>query len=489
MVAPPTPNGASSSSPPAVEPRVAHKHEPARSLEQSDELPGGAEPEPLAVPEPALPELEEDAVAPSDELAGKSPWRSYKETLSNLSRRIVDLQRGMSILPLLRWDDGVEDAFRASRGRELPRVNREWWTKLELEFEPRTRIEEFEEIARDVKRELGDNDPFAPILVATVLEYRDVVHLLTARGTRGFYRRSRALWGSPKDALPGWDMCVRDVGFALYDALAKVASSPELAPDGSNMSAEDAAEVLRTRFDRVFGPSVVDVMVDGDLLADASAVGDRVKLRQGAKFCMQELDVLEVHEGWVHIATTLNGLAQPVARWLAKGPPRTTTTQEGIAVLTEIFTGRSYVQRARKLNDRLLAIDKAEDGASFLDVYEWYRTEGYDEDECFSHTRRVFRGGVLQGGAPFTKDISYAKGLVLCFDFLQEAVLAGRLDHVPMLFAGKVAHEDVAVLAEHVADGMVRPPRFLPPPFRDPRGLAVWLAYSSLLKRRCAAGR
>jgi len=43
------------------------------------------------------------------------------------------------------------------------------------------------------------------------------------------------------------------------------------------------------------------------------------------------------------------------------------------------FTFRSYPKRARKLNDRILAVDKAEDGANFIDVFEWYRTEGYEE--------------------------------------------------------------------------------------------------------------
>ena len=420
---------------------------------------------------------------------GSAPWRSYKECVAALGRRIVEAQRNLSVLPMLRWDAGVEEAFRASRGRELPRVSRDWWEKVELEFDPRRKMEELEEIARDVRRDLGASDPFAPMLEQTALEYRDVVSLLLARGTREFHRWSKALWGSPKDMLPGWDLCVRDVGLAMYGALARIAAAPALAPDDSDIDAEAAVAELRGRFDRVFGEGVVEVVVDADLLADASAVGDRVKLRQGARFCRQELDVLEVHEGWVHIATTINGQAQPVARWLAKGPPRTTKTQEGLAVLTEVFTGRSYVQRARKLNDRLIAIDKAEDGASFLDVYEWYRTEGYDEDECFAHTRRVFRGGLLEGGAPFTKDISYAKGMVLCFDFLREAVLGGRVDRVPLLFAGKVAYEDVAVLAEHVDDGMVKLPRFLPPPFEDVRGLAVWLAYSSVLGRRWRTGK
>jgi hypothetical protein len=90
--------------------------------------------------------------------------------------------------------------------------------------------------------------------------------------------------------------------------------------------------------------------------------------------------------------------------WLAKGPPRTTAVQEGLP-LVEIFTFRSTPRRAKKLNDRILAVDKAEDGASFLDVFEWYGIgqRGTTSEECFQNTRRVFRGGLMEGGAPFTR--------------------------------------------------------------------------------------
>ena len=175
-------------------------------------------------------------------------------------------------------------------------------------------------------------------------------------------------------------------------------------------------------------------------------------------FSQRDIDILEVHEGWVHVATSLNGQAQTVAQWLAKGPPRTTTVQEGLAALCEIFTFRTYPRRARRLNDRVLAVDKAEDGASFLDVFEWFRTEGYDEEECFHNTRRIFRGGVVDGGAPFTKDACYCKGIVLNYAFIRSAIQHNRVDLIPFLFVGKVAHEDVPVLARRVNDGVVKPP-------------------------------
>ena len=52
---------------------------------------------------------------------------------------------------------------------------------------------------------------------------------------------------------------------------------------------------------------------------------------------LDDLRLLEVHEGWVHLGTTLNGQSQPVCTFLSKGPPSSTLTQEGLAVLTEVF--------------------------------------------------------------------------------------------------------------------------------------------------------
>jgi uncharacterized protein (TIGR02421 family) len=234
----------------------------------------------------------------------------------------------------------------------------------------------------------------------------------------------------------------------------------------------------------------VRVEADDGILADAAAGSDYVKVRTGAKFSPRDIDILEVHEGWVHVATSLNGQAQPVAKWLAKGPPRTTAVQEGLAALLEMFTFRTYPRRARRLNDRVLAVDKAEDGASsFLDVFEWFRTEGYDETECFHNTRRVFRGGVLEGGAPFTKDACYCKGIVLNYAFIRSAIQHDRADLIPFLFVGKVAHEDVPVLARRVTDGVVKPPRSCPRCSRPERaGHLDGVLHVLLAARRRAAG-
>jgi uncharacterized protein (TIGR02421 family) len=418
------------------------------------------------------------------------PWRSYKEILAALAQRLLEAQRPIRILQSLRWDGEVEEEFLRARARELPRVT----YGADLGFDPDAKIRELDGILTDTDRELGAHDRLGGILRATVDEYREVVRMLVARGTQGFYTSSRKLYGSTKDTFPDGQTTVLDMGLVLYDLFTAVGGERLGAPQPRDITAEAAAVELNARFDRFFGgrgkaeaqgrvPASIRVEVDDSLLADAAAGSDYVKIRSGATFSRSDVDILEAHEGWVHLATSLNGQAQPVARWLAKGPPRTTAVQEGLAALVEIFTFRSTPRRAKKLNDRILAVDKAEDGASFLDVFEWYRTEGYEEAECFQNARRVFRGGLLTGGAPFTKDACYCRGIVLNYAFMRAAIQLDRAELIPFLFVGKVAHEDVPILHAHVTDGIVKPPPFLPPIFEDLNGLAIWLCYSSFFSR------
>lgn len=430
------------------------------------------------------------AEAPSDThpsippLPAAGPWRSYKEIVAQIATRIVDAQRPIRVLQAVRWDHSIEEEFRKSRFREMPKVDVDYYTAQDLGFDTREKAAEFEEIARDIDKELGESDAIGAILTSTALEYRDVVRMLGARGTKGFYAFSRKLYGSPKDKFPDGKTSLRELGHVLYEILTNIDETLLGQSYERNIDAADAAADLNQRFASYFGEhTAVRVEVDDMLLSDAAAGSDYVKVRSGAKFSARDIDILEVHEGWVHVATSLNGQAQTVAKWLAKGPPRTTTVQEGLAALCEIFTFRTYPRRARRLNDRVLAVDKAEDGASFLEVFEWFRTEGYDEEECFHNTRRIFRGGVMEGGAPFTKDACYCKGIVLNYAFIRSAIQHNRVDLIPYLFVGKVAHEDVPVLARRVNDGVVRPPRYLPPMFRDLNGLAIWMAYSTFFTR------
>ncbi len=406
------------------------------------------------------------------------PWLSYKERVSRLAQRLVDAQRPIRVLNAIKWDVSVFEGCRDSGWRKLPVVSPEDYGRISLGFDPVSKQAEFAAIILDVQADLG-NDGIGQILKHTAEQYIDVVAMLVARGTTRFYDLSRSLYGSPKDTFHGGDTQVRDVSQQMYDILTGLDDSVLGVEMPRDITAERAVEVLNARLADYFGERAVRVILDDGIVADAAAGSDYIKIRRGALFSERDLKLLEVHEGWVHVATSMNGQAQPVARWLSIGPPRVASTQEGLAALLEVLTLTSHPHRARRLNDRVLAVDKAEDGANFLEVFEWFRTEGYDDETCFWNTQRVFRGGVTSGGAPFTKDIVYTYGIVSTLNFLTSAIAVGRADLIRWLYVGKVALEDLHTFAEHAHEGLVRPPRYIPPMFKDLNGLSIWLGISA----------
>jgi uncharacterized protein (TIGR02421 family) len=173
----------------------------------------------------------------------------------------------------------------------------------------------------------------------------------------------------------------------------------------------------------------------------------------------------------------MNGLAQPVCTFLGKAAPRTTVTQEGLAVLTEMLNLRSHPMRLAKLMRRIEAIEMVANGASFLEVFEALRVEGLTEDDAWVTTSRVFRGSVPEGG-PFTKDLGYGKGLILVLMYVRMAIRFGKTARVPLLFSGKVDLLDMAALHQLHDEGLVEDAAFVPPPFNDMAALGTTLALS-----------
>jgi len=411
-----------------------------------------------------------------------SPWRSYKERLARLAQRLVEVQRPIRILNAVKWDPSVFERFRESNWRDLPPVDADYYASVPLGFDPEATVAELRAIDKQVRSELGD-DLVGQIVSETALQFVDAVEMLRSRGTKRFYELSRRLYGTPKETLADGSTLLRDVALDLYDVLTQLDDQLLGPMPVRNIPADRAVEVLNGKLKGYFEDDAIRVILDDGIVADAAAGSDYIKIRRGAMFSDRDLKLLEVHEGWVHVATSLNGQRQAVARWLAIGSPRVAASQEGLAALLEVLTLTSHPSRARRLNDRVLAVDKAEDGASFLDVFEWFRTEGYDEETCFWSTQRVFRGGVLDGGAPFTKDIVYTKGIVSSYNFLRSAITAGRPELISWLFVGKTALQDLPVLVSRAHEGVVSPPRYVPEMFRDMNGLAIWLGISTFWGR------
>ncbi len=411
------------------------------------------------------------------------PWTTYREKVKRLSQRIVEAQKPIRILDAIKWDPSIEQQLRKTHFKQMPKIGPEHYQKFELGYDPVKKIEELTDLAKDIRSSLGDEDPLTRLLVSTTEQYIDVVSMLQHRGQKQFWEYSKRLYGSPKDRFFGDQNTILDLGRLLYEILNRIddnALGPEQPED---MDASEVVRQLNERFSGYFQDEGIEAKISDGIIADAAAGGDTVKVRQGAMFSQREVGLLEVHEGWVHVGTTQNGNQQRVAKWLSKGPPRCSATQEGLAVIMEILTFRSCPRRARTINDRILGIDKAEDGANLLELIEFYRVEGYSEEDSLTNAKRVFRGGVIEGGAPFTKDISYCRGFIENYNFMRAAIRAGRPKLIPFLFVGKIHVDDIPLLYQKYEEGLVDAPRYLPPQFRDLNGLAVWMSFSSFLNQ------
>ena len=413
-------------------------------------------------------------------MSRRKSQHDYHGIIRSLSDRLVEAQTPIRVLDAIKWDESVRQGFLKDGGRKLPAVDRGYYDSRPLAFDPVAKKLEFQNIERDITRQLGQFNPAGQIMRRMCKEYRMVIRMLEARGTADFGLISQELYGAASDAFHAGDPTLADLGLMLSGYLNNIARRGDLESEAKTLDARDVVGMLQERLSRVFGDETIRVLVSDGIVADAAAGADYIKIRSDALFNERDVRALEVHEGMVHVGTTLNGLNQPICTFLAKGPPSSTVTQEGLAILMEVIAFASYPERLRKLTNRTRAIHMAEEGADFLQVFAFYQEQGYSAEESYGNASRVFRGSTPDG-LPFTKDLSYLKGFILIYNYIQLAVRKGKLEQIPLLFCGKTTLEDMRTLRQLVDEGLVVPPKYLPPQFRDLNALAAWMCFSNFL--------
>lgn len=409
----------------------------------------------------------------------------YHQVIRDLSEKIVTAQRPIRILDALKWNGTVEEAFLKSGCKELPNVHGpEFYAQNPLKFDPDKKIDEFNQIERDIRRELGQFNSVGAIMRRMCREYSTVVEMLNARGTPHFTRYAQQLFGSSDDAFYAGAPTLTDLAVLISNTLSFIEKQTGSDLDQKKYTGDEAVTILGQRLSQYFEDEKekTRVKLSDDIIADAAAGAEFIKLRKNAMFSERELRVLEVHEGWVHLGTTLNGMSQPICTFLSKGPPSSTITQEGLAIIMEIFTFSSHPSRMQGLTDRIRAINMAEKGANFLDVFNFFREQGLTEAESYTRAARVFRGSTAEGG-PFTKDLVYNKGFILIYNYIRLAIQRGLLSRIPLLFLGKATLEDLHVFSDLVDEGLVVPPKYVPPQFKDLAALSSWMCYSLFLNQ------
>lgn len=407
----------------------------------------------------------------------------YKNKILELSLILNEAQRSIQILDAIKWGPEIEDFIIKNNFKDIPKTDANFYQNKPLKYDPQKKLEEFKNLRLKIESDLGKNDPLGLILSRNCHQYEDVVRMLLARGTKDFYQYSKKLYGSPTEILNDGKTKLSSLANMMSVLLHKLEKKDLGIPDKKNLTSEMVVYELKKRLNPYFDDDKIKIKLSEDMVSDAAAGADYIKIKAGMSFSERDLRIFEVHEGWVHLGTTINGDQQPFAKWLAKGPPGSTITQEGLAVTMELFNFALFPRRAKRLNDRLLACQLAEEGANVLEVIDFFREEGLSDHEAIKNAGRIFRGASLTGGAPFTKDIAYLKGFLEIYNFMRTTVKEGKTEYIPFLFAGKVSLSDLPTLYQYHQQGVITFPKHLPPIIKDMNGLAIWMAFSNFLNR------
>jgi uncharacterized protein (TIGR02421 family) len=386
------------------------------------------------------------------------------------------VHRRLPVLKAIAWPREARERFFAKGERELPVVRYQGYdasADLEMIREAQNLIPRGDVLTDWLRR---SSDALAT--TATMLE---------AVGTPAFSLHAQKLYGRPTHFFPDTERTPLQFAHRLIRTAKRVLSRlPE--PPPPTLRAGEVAEEVRAAVRAHFGTDAPKVEVVSTLAARASAAPKRIRLRRDARFSDLDVRQLIQHEAFVHVATALNGRRQRRLPILAANHAGTTRTQEGLAVFAELISGALDPERFLRLAHRVVAIEMALQGADFLQVYRYYQEHSHNSIEAYESTARVFRGGVMTGGAPFTKDMVYLDGLCRVHVFIRAVVDTGRVDCLRLLFAGKLDLADIAAVTELRRIGLCRPPKFVPPWVSDPRRLVAYFAITDVISRASTAG-
>ncbi len=396
-------------------------------------------------------------------------------SLAELDAALPRLAKKIRVLDAIAWPDGQEETFLAHwrAGKpELPKV----------QLQPRDHSAQIEGL-ETLAAQCDAGGPAGAFVAATARSYATAGRMLGAIGTPSFAEFSAKIYPRPDYYYERQQMTATDAARFFLETTDALLDTSHIPPTVADLTAQQFADWLQPELDQFFGQGEVRVVLDPALAAKAIAGATRVRLRASALFSELDKQQLLQHEAFIHVATMQNGMRQPNLRCLALGAPRTTQTQEGIAMLAELITGSIDIQRLRRIALRVIAVQQALDGADFIEVFKGFLAAGQSEEESFRSTQRVFRGADVRGGSAFTKDACYLTGMIKVHTLVRAAIRDNRPEMIGQLFAGRLTAGDALRLTPLFQSGQLLPPRFVPPWARDMRRLAASVAFSAFIGR------
>src|SRR5262249_39112299 len=341
------------------------------------------------------------------------------QRFAELDRRLVAAVKGIKLLSLVSWPASVQNTFVDGWRRGNPQLPQVEYARNDYS----TTREELE----DIFLTADENHPVGDYLRRTAQSWRYATELLDAVGTPGICEHSINLFGRPGDLLPGGTVSNLDAARHFSELAAELAK--EIVSSGADhcIRAGSLRDELQHDISAFFTAHKVTVEIDPDLIAKAAAGPTKIRLRSSTAFSEYDKHQLLEHEAFVHSLTALNGREQPNLKSLALNSPRITATQEGLATFAELMSGSIDIARMKRISLRIVAIDKALNGADFIDVFRFFHDSGQSDSDSFTSAMRVFRGAPLTGGAAFTKDAVYLHGLLSIHTFFRWALKNQKL--------------------------------------------------------------
>jgi uncharacterized protein (TIGR02421 family) len=396
-----------------------------------------------------------------------------KQKIQKLDAALVQASKKIKVLNTLAWPIGVEEKFLEDWRKGKPHLPA-------IKIEPPDVKSSVKELDAIVKQ-CDQVDPVEKFLSETALSYANAGRMLMHVGTPDFTKYSIKIYGRPDAVYKLQGLTGVDGAKFFLDVTDKLIGNPNIQPTETDISATDFAGWLKAEVDEFFQHDSVEVIVDQKLSSKALAGATRIRVRGSAIFSQLDKDQLLYHEAFVHTATQLNGRKQMNLQSLGLGAPRTTRTQEGIAVMAELITNAIDISRLRRIALRVIAVKMALDGADFIDLFKFFLEAGQSEEESVKSAQRIFRGGAVKGGVVFTKDAVYLQGLLEVHTFLRLAIRDNQPNLVRNLFAGRLTMADALRLNPLFESGWLIPPTYIPTWASDLRRLAAMMAYSAFI--------
>jgi uncharacterized protein (TIGR02421 family) len=397
------------------------------------------------------------------------------ERLVDLDNRLVLASKQIKVLTSLVWPEETCPRFLDAWNAGNPRLPHPHFAPVQYG----DNINELKKIMAACDRA----HPVGNYIYLTAESYCTAATMLQNRGNPIFTELSAQLYGRPSDKIGSGGLTHADAATHFIESTRDFIAAYEEPSGGGLLSAEHVVSEMKKVLGPFFKNHPIEVAIDPGLTSKAAAGAQRIRIRGGTVFSQVDIGQLIQHEGLVHMLTMLNGREQPRLKSLGLGSPRTTRTQEGLATFAELITSTIDLSRLQRIALRIRAVQLAELGADFIEVFRFFLDAGQEPMESFQSTARVFRGGDPRGKVIFTKDTVYLQGLIFIHTFLRKALQSAKFRFPAYLFAGRLTLGDVVALEPFFESGFIEQPQYEPPWLQHRQRLAAYLCYAIFANR------